>query len=62
MGQLKLKQDEVTCVDTCITKRVNANQRLMTSYVEINPEFQERKMKEMEASAAGLNQQATEEK
>jgi len=54
MGNLKLQNDEIKCVDTCITKRINTNQRLMACYVEINPDFQERKMKEYEESAKVL--------
>ena len=52
MGQLALKPDEVTCVETCVTKNVHANQRLMSIYVEVNPDFQEKKMKEQQAELA----------
>ena len=52
MGQLSLRPDELTCVDRCVLKNVNTNQRLMSSYIDINPGFQERKLKEQEAEVA----------
>ncbi len=55
MGKLPLGPDEVNCVDTCVTKNVHMNQRLMSIYVEVNPEFQERKLKEQQAELAAAS-------
>ena len=66
LGQVTLTGDEKGCIDTCLTKNVNFNQKIMSLYMEINPPFQQRKMeeqmakvKEMEdaaAAAAGVPQ------
>jgi import inner membrane translocase subunit TIM10B len=52
LGRLSLATDEIECVDRCIVKNVNVNHKLMSLYMEINPDFQEKKMKEQQEEMA----------
>ena len=49
LGQVTLTGDEKTCIDSCLTKNVNSNQKIMSLYMEINPPFQQKKMEEQMA-------------
>jgi len=57
LGQLNLAADEIACVDRCIIKNVNANHKLMSLYMDINPDFQEKKMKEQQEELAARTQE-----
>lgn len=44
----ELSMEESTCLDRCVLKFSNVNQRVMTSYVQDQAIINERRMKEME--------------
>uniref|UniRef100_T1JAV5 Mitochondrial import inner membrane translocase subunit n=1 Tax=Strigamia maritima TaxID=126957 RepID=T1JAV5_STRMM len=43
----QLSPDEVSCVDKCASKHVNINHRMMSIYMEVQPQIVSRRIEEM---------------
>lgn len=54
-----LSADESNCLDKCVLKFSNVNQRIMSAYVHEQSIINERRMKEMEDQMKAANLQAT---
>lgn len=54
----QLSDDESNCLDKCVLKFSNVNQRVMTAYVNDQSIINERRMKEVEEQARVANEKA----
>ncbi|CAG7833253.1 unnamed protein product [Allacma fusca] len=54
LGSATLTGEERNCIDTCLSKNVNFNQKTLALFMEINPPFQQKKMEEQMAQVEEL--------
>jgi len=52
LHQRDMQEDEIACVARCADKHVNANQKIMSVFMEVQPQIVAKRVEKMELDAA----------